>query len=326
MKWITLKGTNIETTSLGFGCAGLMRLTSAGARERLLATAFDHGLRHFDVARSYGLGKAERILGDFLRTRRDQLTITTKFGILLNPATTLLSGVQAIGRRVIAFSPALRRAIRRRSGMLYREQAFTAEEARKSLDTSLRELRTDYVDLLLIHECSAESIHHDDLLTFLEEAVRGGRIRSYGTASTFAKTLEICRSLPQYTRLVQFENDIVNGNIGQLPDGEQKATITHGTLATALEAVHRSVISDNRRRAAWSEVVGADCGDRRTLATLLLLHCLRVNPGGIVLFQSTSPANIAANVRALTESRFSEAALDALAARVAAEVPKGSAP
>ena len=47
---------------------------------------------------------------------------------------------------------------------------------------------------------------------------------------------------------------------------------------------------------------------------------------GVTPAPAVSPANIAANVRALTESRFSEAALDALAARVAAEVPKGSAP
>ncbi|HET9153536.1 MAG TPA: aldo/keto reductase [Solirubrobacterales bacterium] len=50
---------------LGFGCASLMRLPSRRRRQALLAEAFEQGIRHFDVARMYGLGAAEGELGRF---------------------------------------------------------------------------------------------------------------------------------------------------------------------------------------------------------------------------------------------------------------------
>src|ERR1044071_4193761 len=55
--------------ALGFGCAALP-IAHRRARS-LLACAFEHGVRHFDVARKYGNGEAEKILGDFLRDKRD---------------------------------------------------------------------------------------------------------------------------------------------------------------------------------------------------------------------------------------------------------------
>jgi aryl-alcohol dehydrogenase-like predicted oxidoreductase len=42
------------TTSLGFGCASLMRLPEVGDRQRLLDLAVDLGICHFDTARLYG--------------------------------------------------------------------------------------------------------------------------------------------------------------------------------------------------------------------------------------------------------------------------------
>jgi len=56
-------------------------LTGAG-RLRLLETAWDAGIRHFDTAPLYGQGEAETVLGRFLRNRRETLSLTSKFGLL----------------------------------------------------------------------------------------------------------------------------------------------------------------------------------------------------------------------------------------------------
>ena len=98
MKKIRLHNTDIETTSLGFGCAGLMRLSSRKSRQRLLECVYDSGILHFDVARMYGLGRAEEELGIFLRGRRTDVVVATKFGIEVNRTSGLASLVQGIGR------------------------------------------------------------------------------------------------------------------------------------------------------------------------------------------------------------------------------------
>src|SRR3990170_2143406 len=79
---VILPSSAKRTTPLGVGMATLMREPSPAAQQRLLHAAYDAGFRHFDVAPSYGLGAAERVLGRFLRTRPEGVTIGTKVGML----------------------------------------------------------------------------------------------------------------------------------------------------------------------------------------------------------------------------------------------------
>jgi len=69
-----------KTANLGFGCAGLLRLPTLRQRENLLRTAVEVGLTHFDVARMYGMGTAEGIVGSWLKPFRGQDTLARKFG------------------------------------------------------------------------------------------------------------------------------------------------------------------------------------------------------------------------------------------------------
>lgn len=66
---------------LALGCAGLMRLPSMHERSPVIGAGRAIGVRHFDVARIYGLGAAERELGDALRGARAGVTSATKLGI-----------------------------------------------------------------------------------------------------------------------------------------------------------------------------------------------------------------------------------------------------
>jgi aryl-alcohol dehydrogenase-like predicted oxidoreductase len=66
---------------IGFGCVGLSAQSTIKAAYHLLDTAYDQGIRFFDTAPLYGNGYSEVILGNFIRNKRNEVTITTKFGL-----------------------------------------------------------------------------------------------------------------------------------------------------------------------------------------------------------------------------------------------------
>src|SRR6266404_8829775 len=100
-----MEGIKKDSPSIGFGCSSL---TSVGHKNaiRLLETAFDAGVRHFDVARYYGYGESEGLLGTFVKARRAQVTITTKFGIEPPRRTNALRLAMQAGRQLVQFVPA----------------------------------------------------------------------------------------------------------------------------------------------------------------------------------------------------------------------------
>jgi len=79
---VSVPGTDIRLSRLGFGCVRLTHEQSEASAIRTLECALDFGMTHFDVARLYGMGNAERILGTFAASRRSRLTIATKVGLL----------------------------------------------------------------------------------------------------------------------------------------------------------------------------------------------------------------------------------------------------
>jgi D-threo-aldose 1-dehydrogenase len=81
--------TNLEVSVLGLGTGTLgssrIKVTQQEG-EALVRAAWDAGVRYFDTAPFYGLGAAERRVGDALRDRpRDQWVLSTKVGRLLRP-------------------------------------------------------------------------------------------------------------------------------------------------------------------------------------------------------------------------------------------------
>ena len=54
----TLGASGVSTTPLGLGCATLFHLPRPEDRRAVLRTAYESGIRHFDVAPMYGFGRA----------------------------------------------------------------------------------------------------------------------------------------------------------------------------------------------------------------------------------------------------------------------------
>ncbi|MCW5921754.1 MAG: aldo/keto reductase [Saprospiraceae bacterium] len=260
---------NFSTSSLGFGCAKLTAHDSEQAARRTLEVAFEEGIRHFDVARLYGFGQAEGMLGRFIRDKRSQVTVTTKFGLhpprlpffnlrLLNLARRVVSKIPSLKNKVVdsaAFSPVRGR--------------FSAKEAEESLNTSLRELQTDYVDILLLHECSLEDANQPEILKFLDSAVQAGKIRLSGLGTHWRNLPIDFHDIASEYSVIQLENNIQQNAIQQFANRDERLLITHGVFNTS-----QSKDPDTALEYARSS-----------------------NPNGITLFSSTNIEHIRHNAR-----------------------------
>ncbi len=201
----------IALSKLGFGCASVMGKIGRAQALRSMATAYDLGVTHFDVARSYGFGRAESVLGHFIKGRRDKVTITTKFGVV--PPVLKMSSRVAIptARLASQFFPQLKERLKKKSRELLYEHNFDVDYARKCLNLSLTELSTDYIDIYLIHEPDLSALKNpDELSLFLDHAVIEGKIRRWGIAYKSAKDYVSESSLKG--DIIQFE-----GNFQTLP-------------------------------------------------------------------------------------------------------------
>lgn len=266
-----------------------MREPASGKRQRLLDEAFDQGIRHFDVARMYGLGAAERELGRFAHRRRDQIVIATKFGIEPAPASSRLAPLQGPARRLLARYPALRRHVKKRADTFHSPRRYDAETARASLLTSMRELQTDYVDIFLIHD-PAVTDHLDlpGVCEYLEEARHAGHLRAWGVAGEPSPCIQIKQSLPTAT-VLQTRQDILS-RVSALPQG-LGPLITFGVLGDAFHQITRYLGKSQQCRSRWSEELGIECSPQ-VVASMLLRDALEANPKGVVLYSTTRPERL----------------------------------
>jgi D-threo-aldose 1-dehydrogenase len=300
----------LVSSRVGFGCAGLMREPSLRRRQQVLASAFEHGIRHFDVARMYGLGAAEGELGRFLRGRREQVVVATKFGIEPARSARGLAQLQGPARELLARFPALRKQVKRRASKLDRPHRYDVATARRSLETSLRELRTDYVDILFVHGPSAsEAIDLQVLCAFLEDTRRAGLVRAWGLAGEREDCSKLARGLPS-DALLQVREDIFSRERASAygrPAYGRPAQLTYGALQRALGA-----ILDGGWNPACDTDAGAGAGRpsspssssaravrSATLAPLLLADALQANPDGVVLYSTTQPERLSTVDRAI---------------------------
>ena len=287
---VTLPGSAARFSRVGFGTSTLMSRVGKAQSLRLLETALDAGITHFDTARLYGYGEAERVLGKVLPGRRDKVTVTTKVGILPPRRSTALSIAKGFARQAIALNPRLRERFRRRAGSLIQAGAFDLATVSNSFEISLRELGTDYVDFLLLHDCSEAHLRNHELLLFLERAKEAGKVRAFGLATTPPVIQTAVTDFAAYTPTVQFRSSIFEPNLTYIRPHLRPGTAVfiHSPLSIGLSQLWHSLQTDRALQVKWNQTLDLDCTDPRLLGNLCLQYALRENLDGVVLVSSTS--------------------------------------
>lgn len=221
MRQVLLPGTDIRVSRIAFGTASLHHLFSAADRQALLRVAGDTGITHFDTSPYYGYGLAEADLGRFAHGRRTAVTLTTKVGLYpLGFANVHAAGVwsrKALGKLVPQLSlPAV---------------DWQVAQARTSLIASLRRLRTDYVDFLLLHEPEPGLIARDEWLSWLEAERAAGRVRAWGLAGTADRVAPWVQARHPLAQVVQTQDSLDRHQADFLMASGRYLQFTYGYLS-----------------------------------------------------------------------------------------------
>jgi aryl-alcohol dehydrogenase-like predicted oxidoreductase len=267
---------------------------------KLLESAYGAGIRHFDVAPMYGYGEAEACLGEFLQRHPGQITVTTKYGIAPPKKSPIIRLGRSIAGPLLKQLPSLKQSLAHAAHAATRSQelpTFTAADAKASLDRSLLALRTDHIDLWLLHEATAPDLQDDALLQLLEAEVKKGTIGAFGIGSSADKIPALLASHPAYCRTLQYEWSILDTRIPDAP-----FRIHHRALTKNFRALHAALINNKPLCQSWSAATNTDLSHPEALAHLMLKASLVINPTSIILFSSKNPAHIHANVRTAADT------------------------
>jgi aryl-alcohol dehydrogenase-like predicted oxidoreductase len=162
---------------------------------------------------------------------------------------------------------------------------YDAAQARDSLDTSLRKLSVDHVDILFLHDPRPQDEIGGALRAFLEEAKAAGKIRAWGISLDDESSLEVLSRFPDHG-IIQLRHD------GLTDTKPRPRSIAFGALsAHPLISQWLSQKPDARRR--WREAIGADPLEHDLLAKLLLEHTLEREGVVASLYSTTQPQRLA---------------------------------
>jgi aryl-alcohol dehydrogenase-like predicted oxidoreductase len=257
MQRTVLARSGIEVSRIGLGLSRIHHLMFESDRARLIDKARSLGITHFDVARLYADGLAERSLGRAVRRVRSSVTIASKFGLLPN------DWLGAIGSAARPWWAA-RSILRRVRLSHWPRRCFTADTMRRSLTQSLRLMQTDYIDVYFLHEPRLEDLAgNEELIDALLQAKKGGQVRALGLAGA---DVGMHDQFPGVFDVIQTAESNWDG-VTAAPD------FTYGVLSGSRKAI--------------SAEVGRTAGVRH-----LLQSALARRPQGAVLLGTSKSGNL----------------------------------
>ena len=159
VKYRLLGDTGLDVSEIGFGAWGIGGIENGPAAygptddhesKAALWRAFELGVTFFDTSDLYGGGHSESLIGETFEDVRNDVIIATKVGFSTPNGT----------------------------------QDFSPKHMRKSLDASLRRLRTDYIDLYQLHSPPVGLFSEDQqILATLQDLRDQGKVRALGISA-----------------------------------------------------------------------------------------------------------------------------------------------
>lgn len=226
MKNTLIENTDIRVSRIAFGTASMHHLFRSVQRQQLLETAASAGITHFDTSPYYGYGLAETDLGRFLRSRRPSFTVTTKVG--LYPWGHASTDVMTVWAR-----KALGKIASRVSLPLVN---WKVGRAKASLYESLRRLKTDYVDFVLLHEPDIQLIQAEEFMHWIETEHSKGTVRGWGLAGVANRVEPWLQTDHPLAKVIQTQDSLENQQADFMFNYGRNLQFTYGYLSSDMEA------------------------------------------------------------------------------------------
>ncbi|MEX2149948.1 MAG: aldo/keto reductase [Steroidobacteraceae bacterium] len=190
--------TELVISEIGLGCQSLGGgLYYRNDREaiRVLHRAAEAGINFFDTADHYGLGLSESLIGKAFRGRRNAIILSTKVGTTYSAAAKIALRARPLLR---PFRWALRRQKLRIDHIRAAQRRHDLSPAylERATDNCLRRLRTDYLDLLMLHKPPLAELQRGECLTELAKLQSKGKIRYYGVCCDGIKDARVALGIP----------------------------------------------------------------------------------------------------------------------------------
>jgi aryl-alcohol dehydrogenase-like predicted oxidoreductase len=170
----TLGKSNLEVSALGLGCMGMSSAYGPAADKgemiKLIRTAHDRGVTHFDTAEAYGPFANEELVGEALQPIRNQVVIATKFGFDIDLETGKRSG----------------------------RNNSRPEHIKLVADASLKRLRTDHIDLFYQHRVDPD-VPIEDVAGAAKELIAEGKVKHFGMSEAAAQTIRRAHTVQPVT-------------------------------------------------------------------------------------------------------------------------------
>jgi len=225
MQTRTLGPEALSVSALGLGCMGMSQAYGPTDDTESIATvqrAIDLGITFLDTAMSYGAGHNERLLGQALAGRRDQVTLATKLGIVRDA-----DGVHVDAR---------------------------PEHVRGYCEASLGRLGVEHIDLYYLHRVDPD-VAIEETIGAMADLVAEGKVRHLGLSEATVEQLERAAAIHPISALEsewslwwrEIEDDVLPAarrlGIGIVPYSPLGRGFLTGTVATD------ALAADDLRRA-----------------------------------------------------------------------------
>ena len=163
---------NLEVSELGAGCMSISANYGPPAPRdqgiKVIRAAYDKGVTFFDTAEVYGPFTNEELVGEALAPFRDKVVIASKFGFDLE------GGSGGLNSR--------------------------PEHIKKVIETSLKRLKTDRIDLYYQHRVDP-NVPIEDVAGAVKELIQAGKVKHFGLSEASARTIRRAHAVQPVTAI-----------------------------------------------------------------------------------------------------------------------------
>ena len=267
-------GMNSIKKNIGFGGASLTSMPSLKQAIKLLELSYDLGIRHFDTAPVYGNGYSEVIYGKFLKGKRNEVFLVSKFGLgnsskVVPLMTSLLLRLNYLRRQLS--SPSNLENIINSSVSNNYSSKIDAKQISHSIESSLSRLKTDHLNAIMLHEALPANLSDDSIYELLK-LKEAGKVLKIGIATNVDRIIQDSKTIEPIWDILQYE-------------GYNLEKIKHVmSLFPNSTHFHHSVFKNT--------VLGEDDNYSN-----LLFKAVELNPNGKVIFSTRSKTRLLENLK-----------------------------